>query len=434
MLKTSLRFGRAILGMAFLFWGCEKENGALGLDQVIEGKPELGVLKSFPVIATTVRADSVLTNNPTRMMVGRFQDPSFGTANYELATQFLLEKVAPDFGENPVCDSAFLVLHMNGVYGDSTLPVTLEVLELTQALFRDTAYYSTGSIASGTVLGQSTFVPSPGKTIYYQGDTLRQRVIVPLDPAFFQDKVISPSRVGQQYMLTNTDFVQHFKGLHLRVTNAQGAVMFIEPLSNITKVDLFYSNVTDTGKFSLIINSSATWYHTAEFDYSTAEFDLANQDTAIGMPLNYIQTMGGVTTELRIPGLDAFLDSGFIVNKAELTLPVLPGSKGTLTPPQLLILRQRLDDGSLEPIVDYRSTEGTRVGGGINYGPYRKANYRFNITRHIFQVMNGQTENRTLVLEPTRQEYTPYRVILNGLPDPNLPMRLDIFYAKVKNP
>jgi hypothetical protein len=434
MLKTSYRFRKAILGMAFLFWGCEKENGSLGLDQVIDGKPELGILKSFPVIATTVRADSVLTNNPTRMLVGRFQDPAFGTANYEAATQFLLERVAPEFGENPTCDSAFLVLHLSGVYGDSTLPVTLEVLELTRALFRDTAYYSSGTIASGARLGQATFVPAPGRTIYYQGDTLTQRVIVPLDPSFFQEKVITPSRLGQQFMQTNTDFVQHFRGLHLRVTNANGAVMFLEPLSNITKVDLFFSNTTDTGRFSLIINNSATWYHTSDFDYTAADFDLNNQDTTAGMALNYIQTMGGVTTEFRIPGLNAFLDSGFIVNKAELTLPVLPGSKGILTPPQLLILRQRKDDGTLEPIVDYRSTEGTRVGGGINYGPYRKANYRFSITRHIFQVMNGQTENRTLVLTPTRQEYTPYRVILNGLPDPNLPMRLDIFYAKVKNP
>ena len=211
-------------------------------------------------------------------------------------------------------------------------------------------------------------------------------------------------------------------------------MLFILPLSGITRIDLFYRNDADTGVYNLIINSSATWYSTSTFDYSGAAFVPDVVDSVNGQPKGYIQTMGGVTTQILIPGLKDFLDSNFLVNKAELILPVEPGSKGIRTPPSLMFLLKQTGEGRDEPIIDYSATEGTRVNGRLTYTDFRKAYYQFNITRHIFQVMNGQTTHYPLRLQPTAQEYTPYRVILNGTVDPNWPMRLDIYYAKVKNP
>src|SRR5690606_13626089 len=77
----------------------------------------------------------------------------------------------------------------------------------------------------------------------------------------------------------------------------------------------------------------------------------------------FVQSLGGIRSELRFPYLDRFTDSPYrAVAKAELVMPLAGEHHDTYAPPGQLFVFRKADDGSDLLVPDQISGQG-QVGG-----------------------------------------------------------------------
>ena len=160
---------------------------------------------------------------------------------------------------------------------------------------------------------------------------------------------------------------------------------------------------------------------------------ILDNDTASGNELFYLQGMGGVKAQLRLPDIREYFDSinnnqPVAINQAKLFLTVYDDNSELEIPPQLgLVILD--EDGEYLPLAD--ATESASFFGGFpNDG---KTQYWFRISRHVQQVLNGDIPNYPLILLVQGASFRANRVILYGSDTNNVEnkMSLELIYTKV---
>lgn len=426
----------AILGVALLFVSaCEKDAGLLGLDAIDAGRSRVGILKQYPVHSFVVRDDSVISTNPQRAIAGSYNDVELGQSNSSFVTHLLLESSQPDFGDNPRLDSARMVLRYIGYYGDTSKPMSIKISQLDEYLDPDPAepYYSSKQWKRGQLLGDSgPIIHSPNGRDLIENDLAVSRLAIPLDTAYLQQFILDEAVNGNPGFENNTDFIEYFNGIVVESGGEDGCMLYFEVVSGLSRIELYYHNDTDTSVFYLETDNSGTLVNSFEHDYSTAPFDPDNPDTANGEMYTYVQAMGGVITALEFPSLANLVDSSFLVNKAELILRSEIGSDadGFAAPTQLLMLQTGANDTGKVLIKDYQLGASSGVGGTLIRGTYKNKEYRFNITRHIFERLSEYDGQGTrLFLVAGSGASSSNRVVLNGNRHPVNPLTLDIYFS-----
>ncbi len=423
----------AILGVAFLL-SCEKDSGLIGLDTLNESRGRVGVLKQFKAISFNLADDSILTTNPTRAIVGSVQDPDIGYHQASFVTHLLLESAQPDFGSNPILDSARLFLRYVGAYGDTLKPMNIRVYALDEFMDpdEDQLYYSNKTWAKGTFLGETGAVPHYPRTFIFEGnDTLSPRMIIPMDVSYLQQKIFDGASNSSSDFIDNDAFIQYFNGILVESGGEDGSFLYLDAVTGVSRMQLFYHNDTDTNVFQLETDNSGTTVNHFEHDYSTAVFDVNNPDVINGEIYTYVQAMGGVVTAIEFPDLQNLAYSAFLINKAELVLSVEIGADANgLTAPQQLLVLELGEDSSKVLIKDYNLGASAGIGGTLIKGEYRQKEYRFNITRHIFERINNHQSGTRLFLVAGGGASSSNRVKLNGNLHPINPLTLDIYFSQ----
>lgn len=435
-MKILEKYKGAILWMALLFvFSCEKDAGTLGLDTIGEGRSRAGVLKQYPAIAYSMEDDSVLTINPQRSIAGSYQDVAMGFSQSSFVTHLLMESSQPNFGSNPKLDSARMVLRYIGYYGDTNKPMSLVIHQLDEFLDPDDEvdYYSSKVWQTGQELGNSgPIIHTPNGRDTIESSIPVSRVVIPLDTAYLQDYIIDEAVNGNPAFTNNTEFIEYFNGIHVSTAGEDGCMLYFETVSGFSRIELYYHNDTDTSVFFLETDNSGTSVNSFNHDYSTAPFDLNNQDMVNGEAYTYVQAMAGVITAIEFPTLQSLVDSAFLITKAELVFRAEIGSDadGMQVPSQLLILETGSNDTGKVLIKDYQLGASTGVGGILIRGTYKDKQYRFNITRHIFERLSEhEGEGTRLFLVTGAGASTSNRVVLNGNQHPINPLTLDIYFT-----
>jgi hypothetical protein len=440
---------KAILVMAsFIFIGCEKSTGEIGLGQVVDSKAVLGTLKRMPIQAYTVPFDSILSTGPSQELAGSYIDPYFGGVKARFATHVLLSLLSPDFGPEAICDSVVMLMAYRGYYGDTAVPATFVVHELQDYLDPEEKYYTNHNFKKGPEIGRITTVAKPKAPVVFNGNVFSPALRLNLDKDFFQKKVITASRLGSQYFSTNVEFIKHFKGIEVSTEGYGGAINYFNIGSLSSFIRIFYRRTTaDTVSltydmyYGIASSGNYVSVNMFETDFSLASFNLDQQDTANGETTVYTQAYAGAVTRIILPDLKALSDSNYMINRAELIIPVREGSVGRYNLPTSLLLLQ--DKGDNRPFVeDYtpigRSTSGAPipglpVGGTLVVDKFRERSYTFNITRMINSFINDTVSVTPFLLVPASSASQAWRAVLNGNADPLRPMELNIYYTKPKN-
>lgn len=435
---------KAILVMAsfFLFASCEKPTEDLGFNQVVGDQIDADSLH-LPLITYTAPIDSLLVALPyqqqqaiggysrTRIM-GRQESPIFGVAQADFVGQVLPQDVNPDFGSNPVVDSVNLFLRTTRAYGDTTSPMSIEVHELSREFSRDSAFYSNYNPGNERLLGSiSNHLPRPKTPRDYEGDLEAPVVRIPLDRDYFQTQFADVGDGNFDGFSTFRKFVEYFKGI--RISAPQGrAVLGLDMSSAFTSLRIHYHNDQDTSVVALnfLQDRSEVPIHFSVFehDYSQARFDLRQQDTIHGEEETYVQAMGGVATALKFDPakVDSLSREGLVINKAFLELSTAVGT-GDPSPPSERMEIRHLDGKGLGSIT--LDAQDERLDGNLRLGVFRDNKYVFDLTRHIFQVLNTRN-NSTLAVVPTTRTTGASRTILRGGSNVNEKAKLIIYYSK----
>lgn len=430
--------------LILLVYSCKKDPYQVGID-LLPPSDTLNVKTSDTAsfLAYSVLQDSIRTDKTTQSILGSLMDPVFGSTTASLYMQYWLSAVAPDFGTNPVLDSIVLMIPYGNIYGDTNSMQTLKIYELSQSIYYDSIYYSNHSVETyGVPLANYTFKPAPKDSLTIGGVKTAPHIRINLNKLskYFGNKLLSAPAVS---MSTNVNFFEFMKGLYIESSRAQsgGALLSFDPASTYSKIAMYYHNATsDSLQFTFVgATNSARFNNIDHNHYLNAAPELRQQvlqhDTTLGKNNLYIQGLSGIRVRLRLPFLNNFVKSGKIaVNSAILTIKNAE-TDTTLYPPVKLTLVVVDSAERVGFLID--ENEGAFYFGGTYNTSART--YKFRITRHMQQVLDGKVKNYDMYLmanDPTANVMVPNRVILTGT-KPQLPafsadrIKLQVIYTKL---
>ena len=323
-----------------------------------------------------------------------------------------------------VVDSVVLYLAMDGYYGNEGSQ-TFEVYQLDEDLHIDSNYYTNSTInyisTDLVANGQNLISVDPLVPGYVEGELVDEAIIrIPLSNSAFALPIMNES--GNSALDGNdgeNEFLDWFKGLLITTNNTnqtsnQGAIYYIDLLSDYSKVTLFYRDTSglsqdhDTIAFDFNLNANCARFHSSEINYTSTIVDATITDTSLGNELFYVQPLGGCKGKVYFPYLDALSDTSVMINKAELILPFQFYLLDAYRPPSTLILSTKNNDGETIFLSDFFESNH---GGTIDLV---NSQYRFNITRHINEVINGTKENQPISILSLGSGISANRAILNG--------------------
>ena len=416
-----------ILGVS----ACKKENDEIGLDLQPESDL-LNILQTDTVtlVATTVREDSLRCDELSQSLLGNNLDPNTGLTRASIYTQLRLSTPDHDFGTNPVADSLILSMKYTEESWGTIRPQYFEVLRMTEDYEIDSAYYTNRDFEFDPVNliipGNETQTFRPEQSINIDGDSLGPQARFPLDVGLAQELV----EAGADIYDTNDNWLDFFKGLHIRSTSGQGGIVNLDLVDGATVMRLHYHNDTDTTFFDYVINSVTGRMNRFEHSYA-GDLQVLNQgEDANGDVRNWVKAGAGCKTQITFPYLDELNKvEGRTINKAELFLPV-NAPFDSRAPYQELLFALTVDEngnavglpGQLSSIID--------IGG--NYESFGNR-YRFNITRWVQNYLNGEQAVNYINLVSNNAGISARTVGINGPhhseTDSTLNMRLVLTYS-----
>ncbi|MCC7301828.1 MAG: DUF4270 domain-containing protein [Bacteroidia bacterium] len=428
------------LALALCLASCKKENSNIGLDLIDD---QLGVeyTEAAYLQAHTIREDSLVTSNRSATSLGYYDDPVFGKTTASVYSQFLLSTTGPNFG-TATCDSVILSMTFKGFYGTLS-PQVFTVYTLNGMMYKDSTYDCEDSIDVSTSLaGVQTIYPRPFDSLFAGNDTFPPQLRIKLNNSF--GNFLLAASAGD--LASNTAWVNYFKGLYITAgpvnTNARkaGGILSFKWADANTKITLYYHDAYGThgnqgrASYSFIVDGNTASFNHYRHDYSgrpaiTAQLngnDTANYDHV------YVQGLMGLKTKFYLPNIQFLKSQGDIaVNKAELILQTDASTMDNdfATPSKLVLVA--LDSAGKQILLsDYYEDQGGTYFGGT--WDATKKQYRFNIARHIQDLLNGEKQDYGLILLASGSAVNPHRVVLGGgtTSSPHK-MRLKITYTKL---
>ncbi|MCF6357971.1 MAG: DUF4270 domain-containing protein [Draconibacterium sp.] len=439
--KYNHQFLIVLFAFVFALSGCE-ERSDFGME--ILPKEDLITVKNIviknDISSFTFREDSIRTDESTNSLLGSFHDPVFGITNIDFATQFRLQSF-PGYGENPQADSIKLYLYYRIIYGDTVTAQKFKVYELESPLDVDAEYnqhVDLKSMAYSQLLGEIEYVPVV-KQDSVTLDTFYQLITIPLDISL-AEKLVNADSTD---MINNDDFLEYFKGLYIeteQVSEEGGTILSLEASSTDvfqgSALVLYYNNqeirdLAVNGDSSIVmpfvISKFSARVNSIEHDYSGTPFENDINKQSTEDTLIYIQSTGGLKSNILIANLETWKDSvNTAINKAELIFEIdtIASDIHNFAPPQQLLFTVIDSTGAEYLPIDY--VFSPTFYGGYLWNDYT---YRFNITQHLQEIIRGSIGNFGFFLTPAYKNNQANRVVIKGS-NSAIGVKLIITYSK----
>lgn len=427
-------YGLACLCFLLLLLSACNKNEELGTSvNPPEDLLNVGFNAVIPITAHTVRDDSIRTDETVLNLLGSNFDPVFGKTTASVYTQFRLTDNDVSFGTNPVCDSIVLSLAYGTYFGDTNTLLTLDVYEVAESFYPDSAYYSYSSLGRyRNNLGNVSFKPRPNDSVQIGLVKYPPHLRVKLKKTLGQ-KFIDAS--GTYHLANNTNFLEYFKGLYIttRPVSTGGIIMYMNLLSSVSRLTLYYHNNADTSAYTFVLNENCARFNVFNhYQFAAASQSLRSQlagDTSGGDNVLFLQPMGGTRVHLKFPEALSLNNLGTLaINKAELVINVDQTEIDKYGPPDKLTLILINTDGTLSYLPDYAYGE-LYFGGSYNSTTWQ---YRFNISTYIQNALiNKEFYDRGLYMTVSGASVNARRAVIFGPKVSEKNLRLEVIYTKI---
>jgi len=374
------------ISLCALIIGCTDEDDIIGHD-IIDSNLYDVTLTSFPnenynIPMYSLKEDSIsATGNYS--LLGHINDPYFG----ESAASFYMQLLLPsnNLELNVAEDTEFTIelsLPYFDSYGDTLENIEISVFKLTENI------NSVDTISN--VLSTQTFDydPSPlGSRLFsandikdsvdWNGETVSPRLIIDL----------SESNLGE--IISNSDlsssesFVNDFNGFYLKSNDLINTGCITSFNTNSANCFLRVSYINNNNEPQVIefpVGTSASKLNNFTHDYTNSAVNDYLDTGNLLDSMVFIQSMGGVCSEINLDFLKEFKDSSYVVSNAVLSLPVYPDELNDLFyPPGYLVL------------TDYDTTEYVDLAiEGVIGGIYNDTDqkYTFVLTDHVQKIIS----------------------------------------------
>lgn len=443
----------AIFIIALYISSCGKQDQSVGIG-LYSNDNNLGAhfVDTFTVNAVSKVEDSVPSSNLGIVNLGFYTDPFFGKTEAGFYTQFEIGGSGVDFGDTLTCDSIVLFLKLGSgdlsYYGPENKPLKINVQQISRSadFTKDSLFYSSSSLP----LNRESLVdpsfdnliqPNFFDTVYLSRDSSFSSLQIPGVIAIKLKREFGQQLLdlnGSSTLSSNANFLEEYKGLYVSIEDENGSdIIFIDMANFGTAVMIYYKEGSEQEdeEYKFIIDAVSAHFNKYDHDYEQSgsiKLLASMQDSTVGDQYHFTQTGGGYKSYIKFPTLIALRDSQPLipVNKAELIVPVEPGSTKEYAPPSIMYLFWVNDEGVEEFILDQGYSE---VDGNYDRD---KQQYRFNIIRHVQAILNGDINTNSLVMKTGNPGSTPNRVLMNGnMVDTSYlkPMKLRIYYSSLIN-
>jgi hypothetical protein len=493
---------KRILSIAFIaflfsiiFIGCSKlDTTDIGSDLL----PAVDNVNTFEQILTVNTTQGIFNPDTTKVAVaddhvlGKISnDPLFGITTANVYAQFK-PTVYPFYYNIPkdslvAFDSVVLCLSYKSSWGDTMLPIDLQVREIPYTVGNNGLWDSVASRninyapATGNVIGNTQVnVGSLGtyKIFANHKDSVKNQIRIKLSSVFANKLFALDTLVaGNNSFSSDSLFRAYTNGIAIIANGAGNSLLYTNFSDSSSRIEVHYRKkngaTVDTTFTSLRISTGASGIRIS----ATANNIIRNRS---GFPVSnppssndiYLQTTPGTYANLRIPQLDTL--SNRIIHRAEIIVEQVPPVSqldNDLSVPNFLYLDIKDTSNTatdkwkpvyfdLNPNVSYNpdnqfsffpsgGVEFSYFGGFVRNKTDQFGNsikfYNLNITRYVQQIVTKRTNNYTLrlfapydILYPQYSAIVPYRNNLaNGRikvgsgTNANYKMRLRLVYSKI---
>ena len=458
----------------FLFGACKNSN-TIGLDVDPANEIKGTLTDTITVRSKTVADDVTYTwidptagTNLVRYPFGYMTDAIFGPSESNLSMTVTLPNSTYGFGNNPVLDSAVLVLpYSSQFYGDTTTSrYSVEVHQLTTDLTTLTNFKSTQEYPySTTLLGSFTGRIKPTTSFQIKdivsgaADTLKTvvpQMRIPLSTSFIQSAIVNLDSTK----LTNTPtFAAIFKGLRVSLnrTNSTGTggIMFFDLTGTNSRIELYYKRnnaTTPTNRDTIattlpIVSGSYPVAATIKHTYPVALANEIADNSNKQYDVTYLQGLGGLRNKISFPYLQKFYDNfgvkagtRIIINKAELVVDLSSGTDAApyFAAPRLSLYRYDIAGRRIN-LPDNSSTDSRYSPYFGGYYDLVNKRYTFLVTAYLQDLLDGKTTDYGTYLSTSSSsefDLTPpltsaARSVIGSKKNTTNKIRLNVFYTVI---
>jgi hypothetical protein len=328
------------ISAAVILFSCHDDASLIGSDFLTGSSIAMVTIDTLTLQTSTIKFDSLVTNDATRLMVGYHNDSDLGGLTVGSYFQLGIDSppLSVDRTTTQYRNTELMMIHDGYSYYDTLETVSFTVHKLTQDIDSQTGYYYNTSHFKydPTPLGSVTYTPRPAR---------RDTVHIAMSDAFGRDIFTLAQNAGTQVSST-LDFVQYFKGLVLVPSTTSGPIV---GFSMSSQVRIYY---TDRSVTPSVVNyltldaGTALHFNTISSDRSQTNLvGLISQKGHLSSHLtdNKVYVQGGVGLAMRveIPYLRAMRleNPGLTIVNAALDIYPAKDNKGSNQPlPTQLLL------------------------------------------------------------------------------------------------
>jgi len=437
----ALRFFPAVfvVVLSLVIAGCQKTAIQYGQQYIDNGITNIILVDSITPRVSTVYKDSVSASQTGTLLVGNYTDPYFGKTSSNAYFQVAPPTLA-DLLNNAQYDSLVLLMKTTGsYYGDTTLPVTLSVNQLSQELKFSENQFSFSNLASFPInpspLGTKTFILRPlnqdsANIRLSDAKGLELYNLIKTKSDILKDKAV---------------FTDYFKGLNISSgsnNNIYGFKDSVVMRLYYHQTDLAYQNKY----FDFVFDNASLQFNHISADRSgtpLAPLNTLNNElpsTATGN-IGYLQSATGIYLKVSFPTIRNLLqrtDYIKIIRAQLLVKPIVNSFNGLYPLPPLLYATQT--DGSNEPgspITSVANGSAQTETGSLFIDDISGTNtgYSYDVTSYLQQEISISTTNKDgllLIPAPDTRFGAFNRLVVGDAQNLKNKIQLNLYYVSVK--
>lgn len=490
--KRILSITLALFSLYLFNTGCSKlDTTDIGTDLL----PAVDNVHTFETTLPVTTTQGIFTSDTTTVtrtedqVLGKINnDPLFGTTRADIYAQFK-PTFFPFYWGNASdtivgLDSVVLCLSYKGFWGDSTVPMQIDVKTVAN------------NAGDWDTIGKEhnvNFIPPTASTIgsalinfsnlnnwvvyTNKKDSARNHIRIKLSSAFANALFARDTLVaGNNSFRSDSAFKLFLNGIAITASGAGNGLMYTNFSDSMTRLEVHYRRKKGTSSDTTFSALRVLSFNGVSTSVSATANNIVRNRA--GFPVSvpspdyiYLQTSPGTYANLKIPALDTL--SNRIVHRAEIIIEQVPNNflqDSLFSAPDFLYV-DLVDTGTakwkpiyfdLNPSSSYDPDYKTAAyfpSGGIDYfyhGGFARykldvfnntiRTYNFNITRHVQQIVTKHTPNYTIRLfAPYTYTYPQFssgdflsnnriakgRVRVGSGTNANYRMRLHIVYSKI---
>lgn len=376
---------------------CVDSNFSAG-SSLFDEKVRNVVVDTTSVALSTVLTDSTATSGISKIFMGRYESPDFGTTVAESYVSFSVPTYSKsDFNtESDIkikLDSVCLILPYDKYsYGDTTKTQTINITRLTDNLSDLYTAHSSKFYTNHTAASEAT----PYLTKIFKRPVPSQQndsTLIIRFPDEFGQQFLDSMRSQSSIFNSDAEFIKFFKGFKFSAGADDKSCVnaFKMTSSSSPRIRIYYHSYDlEPLEKTIDINANST-YAFSHINQDRKNTSLNNLTSYEGIPSyrtnnkSYLQGMVGLSTELTFPYIRTLMQYGKYTNVGAAYLYVYPvkDSYSDFVPlPKNVKLNFVSKLGDVKEI--YVETTSSLAAGALNQDPFGvKYYYAFDVTSFI---------------------------------------------------